>query len=378
MGPARIQAIMPRRRRPVLLTVDDNRSIHEVYALAFERDYYHLRAHGGKEALDILRSKTIDVMVLDLMMPDLHGLDVLERAFKLKPGLIIVISSVINTSQSALRAIRRGAADYFVKPTEPEVMEMVVRQLLAARDNSAVAIPQPALVARRVLVVGLDPGFRAALTVALQPRCRVDVAARISVAIEMLGTMMPDLAILDLRSASMDRMLGLESLRAKFPEGPMIVVGPAERIGPFLHSSAGHAEILVQEPVDFGLLFAEIATLLPPDPDGVPVKPLSAASSTAVGRVVARYADHTLKVGDLSARTGLSADHFAHIFSAEMGIPPMEYVVRVRIQPAIFALRETRDKVSTIAWRFGFYDGPHLALTLRRRGLGSPGDFRRP
>src|SRR5712692_7804216 len=128
MGPARIQVIKPRKRRPIVLTVDDNRSIHEVYALAFERDYDHLRAHSGKEALEIVRSQTIDVIVLDLMMPDLHGLEVLERTLKLKPRLIIVISSVINTSQSALRAIRRGAADYFVKPTEPEVMEMVARQ----------------------------------------------------------------------------------------------------------------------------------------------------------------------------------------------------------------------------------------------------------
>src|SRR6266540_2872805 len=144
-------------------------------------------------------------MVLDLLMPDLHGLEVLERALKLKPRLIVVISSVINSSQSALRAIRRGAADYFIKPTEPEVMEMVVRQLLAARGDPAIAIPQPAVVARRVLIVGLDPGFRAALTVALQPRCRVDVAGRVSVAIEMLGTMLPDLVIVDLRSASLER-----------------------------------------------------------------------------------------------------------------------------------------------------------------------------
>ena len=47
--------IKPGKRRPVLLTVDDNRSIHEVYALAFEQDYDHLRAHGGKEALEIVR-----------------------------------------------------------------------------------------------------------------------------------------------------------------------------------------------------------------------------------------------------------------------------------------------------------------------------------
>ncbi len=364
------------QRRPVLLTVDDNRAIHEVYALGFERDYTHLRAYGGREALDIVRSETVDVVILDLIMPDLNGLEVLERALKLKPGLTVVIASVINTSQSALRAIRRGATDYFVKPTEPDVMEIVVRQLLAMRADPAVAVPQPALVAHRVLLVGLDPGFRAALTVALQPCCRVDSAPRISAAVEMLRSMMPDLMIIDLRSASTERSRDLESLRNNFPEGPMIVVGAADRISPLLQSTAGHAEALVAEPVDFAHLFAEIAALLPPNPGGIRTKRLSPPSCAAVGRVIQQYQDHTLRVEHLSAGVGLSADHFAHVFSDEMGIPPMEYVVRVRVQAAIFQLRENLDKVSTIARRLGFYDGPHLATTFRQRALGRPSDFR--
>src|SRR5215468_3050567 len=132
-------------RRPVVLTVDDHRSLHEVYALAFERDYEQIRAHGGYEALEFVRSKTIDVMILDLMMPDLHGMEVLDHALAMKPDLTVVISSVIDASESALRAIRRGATDYFVKPTDPDVMEIVVRQLLASRKDSTIVIPQPAL-----------------------------------------------------------------------------------------------------------------------------------------------------------------------------------------------------------------------------------------
>jgi len=344
--------------------------------LAFERDYEQIRAHGGYEALEFVRSKIIDVMILDLMMPDLHGMEVLDRALAMKPELTVVVSSVIDASESALWAIRRDATDYFVKPTDPDVMEAVVRQLLAARNNSALVIPQLALVSRRVLIVGPDPGFRAALTVALQPHCRVDVAARVSVAIEMLATMMPDLAIIDLRSASTSRMHDLASLRARFPEGPMIVVGPASHVAPLLESTAGHPEILVPEPVDYRLLFDEIATLLPSDPDGSRPKPLGQATSTAVGRVIARYPDHMLRVEHLSAGTGLSVDRFAHVFSAEMGMPPMDYALRVRTQAAIFMLRETSEKVGTIAQRLGFYDGPHLAATLRRRGLGRPTDFR--
>lgn len=351
--------------------------MHDVYALAFERDYDHLRALGGHEALEILQSATIDVMVLDLMMPDLHGMEVLDRALALRPRLIVVISSVVDGSQSALRALRRGASDYFIKLTDPDVIEIGVRQVLASHGDPAIAIPQPRLVARRVLVVGLEPGFRAALTVALQPRCRVDVAARIGQAIEMLGTMMPDLAIVDLRSASPSRLQDLAGLRSSFPEGPLIVVGVAERIAPFLQAPTGHLEILVPEPVDYALLFEEIAKLLGPDPDAAPMKSLGPASSAAMSRVVARYADHTLRVEHLSAGTGLSKDRFAHVFSGEMGIPPMDYVARVRTQAAVFMLRETPDKVGTIARRLGFYDAPHLAMRLRRSGLGSPKEFRR-
>lgn len=363
-------------RRPVLLTVDDHESLHEYYALGCEHGYEQICAHGGYEALELLRSKTIDAMILDLMMPDLNGLEVLERALAMKPRLTVVISSLIDASETALRAIRRGACDYFVKPTDPEVMEMVVRQLLAHRGDPAIELPQPALVARRVLVVGPDPGFRAALTVALQPCCRVDPAARVSVAIEMLGRIMPDLAIVDLRSASANCMHELASLRAKFPEGPMIVVGPADRIGPCLESTAGHPEVLVQEPVDYELLFDEIATMLRADPDAPRPKHLSRVTSAAVERVVARYPEHALRVEHLSAGTRLSLDHFAHVFSEEMGISPMEYVSRVRTQAAIFMLRETSEKVGIIARRLGFFDGPHLATVLRRRSLGRPTEFR--
>lgn len=87
--------------------------------------------------------------------------------------------------------------------------------------------------------------------------------------------------------------------------------------------------------MNFALLLAEIANLLRPDPDGFRMKRLSAVSSAAVGSVVAQYADHTVRVEQLSARTGLTAAHFAHVFSEEMGISPMEcggddYVERAR------------------------------------------------
>jgi len=213
----------------------------------------------------------------------------------------------------------------------------------------------------------------------------VDSAPRIGVAVEMLRSMMPDLGVVDLRGASRERAADLESLRSSFPEGPTIVVGAADRLGPLLHPSAGRVEALVTEPVDFGELFAEIASLLPPSRAGIPTKRLSPPTSVAVRRVTEQYQDHTLRVEHLSAAAGLSVDHFAHVFSDDMGIPPMEYVVRVRVQAAIFQLRENLDKVSTIARRLGFYDGPHLPVAasrafgetcIKRAGRYTPGESR--
>ena len=88
-----------------------------------------------------MRSETVDVVILELVMPDLNGLEVLDRALELTPGLMVVIASVIDTSQSALQALRRGATDYFVKPTDPEVTKMVVRRRRCALSRPSSTTP---------------------------------------------------------------------------------------------------------------------------------------------------------------------------------------------------------------------------------------------
>jgi DNA-binding NarL/FixJ family response regulator len=264
-------------RRPVLLTVDDNRVIHEVYALAFEKDLHapaSPRRPGG----------TGHRALRDRRRGDPRP----RHAGPQRPR------SARSSAQAEARADGRHRLGHrYVSECAPGSATGVVRQLLAARADPTVAIPQPALVAHRVLLVSLDPGFRAALTVALQPRCRVDSAPRIGVAVEMLRSMMPDLGVVDLRGASRERAADLESLRSSFPEGPTIVVGAADRLGPLLHPSAGRVEALVTEPVDFGELFAEIASLLPPSRAGIPTKRLSPPTSVAVRRVTEQYQDHT-------------------------------------------------------------------------------------
>jgi hypothetical protein len=190
-------------RRLVLLTVDDNRVIHEVYALAFEKDLHapaSPRRPGG----------TGHRALRDRRRGDPRP----RHAGPQRPR------SARSSAQAEARADGRHRLGHrYVSECAPGSATGVVRQLLAARADPTVAIPQPALVAHRVLLVSLDPGFRAALTVALQPRCRVDSAPRIGVAVEMLRSMMPDLGVVDLRGASRERAADLESLRSSFRRG---------------------------------------------------------------------------------------------------------------------------------------------------------------
>ncbi len=364
-------------RRPIVLSVDGNRVVHDIYASAFEPHYDHLCAHSGREALHILRRRLVDAMILEVVMPDISGLETLKRALKTKPRLTVVMTSAISTPRIARRVVRCGAADYFVKPVEPQALEGTVRLLLATRGSPELSLPKPLIVRGRVLIVGCDPGLVAVLSVALQRYCRIDVASRLTVAMEMIDLIEPDLIVVDLRGASDDRVLHLASLCVRVQRGSIIAIAPTEKAGPLLKPSVRSSQIVVPEPLDLAQLFGEIAALLPKTLSVIEFRPFGPVVTAALGRILTRFTEPALRVSDLSSGSELSTAHFSHVFSSEMRIPPMEYVVRVRVQVAILMLRETRDKVETIARHVGFYDGPHLAYTLRRRGVDRASEFRR-
>src|SRR5262245_8168944 len=105
---------------PALLVVDDNEDNR--YTLSQQltvQGYDNITvATNGHEALSVLRSKSFDLVLLDIMMPDLNGYEVLER-MRSSPELrnipVIMISS-INELNSVVRCIELGAEDYLPKP----------------------------------------------------------------------------------------------------------------------------------------------------------------------------------------------------------------------------------------------------------------------
>jgi class 3 adenylate cyclase len=126
IGQSSAEAEAPTRRGPaaapaVILVVDDDRENRELLARRLARDGHRTRmASGGTEALAILQAEPVDLILLDVMMPDLDGPAVLER-LKQDPEqrhIPVLMISALDETASVVRSIELGAEDYLPKPCD--------------------------------------------------------------------------------------------------------------------------------------------------------------------------------------------------------------------------------------------------------------------
>ena len=119
-----------------ILIVDDERNIQLTLARALTLEGYAAEtASGGQEALEKIAALPIDVVVMDVKMPDLDGITVLERARATRPDLPVVIMSGHGSIETVRQAFKLGAFDYLEKPiTEREKLLVTVRNALAMRN----------------------------------------------------------------------------------------------------------------------------------------------------------------------------------------------------------------------------------------------------
>jgi two-component system response regulator HydG len=114
-----------------LLIVDDDTSNLASLVRIFEKQSLHvIPATSGEEALDQLRKQTIDVVLTDLMLPGLSGIDLLKHTRALKPEADVVMMTAYGTIELAVEAMREGAYDFVTKPFRRAVIERAVARIL--------------------------------------------------------------------------------------------------------------------------------------------------------------------------------------------------------------------------------------------------------
>lgn len=124
-----------KERNASILIVDDDKNICEILSILIKREELKaLVAHDGDTALKIIHSKMPDVMLLDIKMPGMDGIEVLKRVKDLDEDLPVVMVTAYANIQGAVDAIRLGAHDYLAKPFDDHEVIRVVRRALAERD----------------------------------------------------------------------------------------------------------------------------------------------------------------------------------------------------------------------------------------------------
>jgi len=102
--------------KETILVVDDETGPRESLRMILKPLYEVHTASNGREALELMRSKDIHVVTLDLNMPGLSGIDVLKEIRKLKPNTEVIVITGYGTLNHAQEAIRFGAGDFISKP----------------------------------------------------------------------------------------------------------------------------------------------------------------------------------------------------------------------------------------------------------------------
>lgn len=104
-----------------LLLVEDEASVREAFALRLSDHGYMVQtASSGEEALGLLRTAEPDILVLDLVMPNLTGLDVLARVKQTSPNLLVILVTARGTVKDAVEATKLGAFDFVAKSIDME------------------------------------------------------------------------------------------------------------------------------------------------------------------------------------------------------------------------------------------------------------------
>ncbi|MBW2422516.1 MAG: sigma-54-dependent Fis family transcriptional regulator [Deltaproteobacteria bacterium] len=123
---------------PLVLVVDDKRNMVRLMAKVLGGDARVRTAGSGSEALRIVESEPIEVVLSDLQMPGMDGLELLKKCRERRPGVEFVLMTAYATVPTAVEALRLGAYDYLTKPFEPEEARAVV---LRAIGRAAASLP---------------------------------------------------------------------------------------------------------------------------------------------------------------------------------------------------------------------------------------------
>jgi two-component system response regulator PilR (NtrC family) len=127
------------RAMPTILIVDDERSMREFLEILLTQEGYQVfLAQSGLEAYQHIEQNKYDLIITDIKMTDIDGIDVLKKAKAKDPEALVIIISAFATAETAVEAMREGAYDYIPKPFKVKDFKKIIEEALKFKKNSAI------------------------------------------------------------------------------------------------------------------------------------------------------------------------------------------------------------------------------------------------
>jgi len=129
-----------RNKKATILVVDDENGVRQSFNMVLRDEYDVLLTANGKEAIDIFTKNAVDLILLDIRLPDIDGLDLLGKLKEIDPNTEIIMVTAVKEIQTAVKAIKLGAYEYVIKPfVVDDVLTLISRALEKGRLIKEVA-----------------------------------------------------------------------------------------------------------------------------------------------------------------------------------------------------------------------------------------------
>lgn len=117
-----------------ILVVDDEESIREFFQIMLKREGYEVfTASNGLEGFEFLKKNPVDLIISDIQMPEMSGLELLSKVKEVDPDMVMIMITAFGSTEIAVEAMKRGAYDYIQKPFKIDEVKIVISQALEKR-----------------------------------------------------------------------------------------------------------------------------------------------------------------------------------------------------------------------------------------------------
>lgn len=114
-----------------ILIVDDEQSMREFLSILLEKEGYAVRtASNARKALQLIEQQIFSVIISDIKMPGMDGLQLLEEVRKISPDTLVLMITAFGSTDTAIEAMKKGALDYIIKPFKVDKIKIIIRNAL--------------------------------------------------------------------------------------------------------------------------------------------------------------------------------------------------------------------------------------------------------